>query len=423
MEGFIVNTTNVNNCANDIQGYGDRIKDLQDSVRSIRLGMRHKLSAREQIDRTLRGIEERMLDEAVLMSSLDQALEHIAEAYRSTERKLVTEGIRRSAGGQAVTEQQQAMMDQYMQAAIFDILQEDQFSQEAWENASIEERKEILNSFLDRMEKEMGISLEDIQFRSGEDLGYNGAYNYADNYIALNEEILNSGDPSGAMTTLMHEARHAYQHAACENPDQFLVTADTIQGWQDSSDNYKSYLQDGKYSDILSEIDAHDFAGQELKKGYVSLAGGIGDGAEMYQIVTYKGLWEGFKQMVGWDQNMQAAEEEFAFWRKIPVIGPLINKPIKSAETIDNIATKYVETADAEGIDAANAGFLYEDIPAAGVRDIKATVKADVADTPAKRIFWNLGAIVKESYKESKNVDWKGAWEKDIEGLKSLWPW
>lgn len=420
MEGFMVDTTNVNNCANDIRGYGDRIKDLQDSVRSIRTGMRHKLSARGQIERTLRGIGDRMLDEAALMSSLDQALAHIAESYRRTERGLVTEGIRRSAGGQVVTEQQQAMMDQYMQAAIGDILQEDQFSQEAWENASIEERKEILNSFLDRMEKEMGISLEDIQFRSGEDLGYNGAYNYADNYIALNEAILNSGDPNGAMTTLMHEARHAYQHAACENPEQFLVTADAIQGWQDSSDNYKSYLQDGKYSDILSEIDAHDFAGQELKKGYVPLAGEIGDGAEMYQIVTHKGLWEDFKQMVGWDQNVQAAKEELG---KIPVIGPFIYKRIKSVETVDDIVTKYVETADAEGIDAANAGFLYEDIPAAGVREIKATVKADVADTPAKRIIWNLGAIIKESCKESKNVDWKGAWEKDIEGLKILWPW
>lgn len=282
MEGFMVNTTNVNNCANDIQGYGGRIKDLQDSVRSIRLGMRHKLSSKEDIDRTLRRIEDRMLEEAALMSSLDQALAHIAEAYRRTERGLVTEGIRRSAGGQAVTEQQQAMMDQYMQAAIFEIRQEDQFSQEAWENASVEERKEILNRFLDRMEQEMGISLGDIQFRSGEDLGYNGAYNYADNYIALNEAILNSGDPSGAMTTLMHEARHAYQHAACENPEQFLVTADTIQGWQDSADNYKGYLQGGKYSDISSEIDAHNFAGQEMKGGYVLLTSGMGDGPEMY---------------------------------------------------------------------------------------------------------------------------------------------
>ena len=118
MEGFMVDTTNVNNCANDIRGYGDRIKDLQDSVRSIRTGMRHKLSARGQIERTLRGIGDRMLDEAALMSSLDQALAHIAESYRRTERGLVTEGIRRSAGGQVVTEQQQAMMDQYMQAAI-----------------------------------------------------------------------------------------------------------------------------------------------------------------------------------------------------------------------------------------------------------------------------------------------------------------
>ncbi len=384
MEGFMVNTTNVNNCANDIQGYGDRIKGLKDSVSSIRLGMRHKLSARGQIERTLRGIEDRMLDEAALMSSLDQALEHITEAYRRTERGLVTEGIRRSAGGQAVTEQQQAMMDQYMQAAIGDILQEDQFSQEAWENASIEERKEILNSLLDRMEKEMGISLEDIQFRSGEDLGYNGAYNYADNYIALNEEILNSGDPSGAMTTLMHEARHAYQHAACENPEQFLVTADTIQGWQDSSDNYKSYLQDGKYSDILSEVDAYDFAGQELKKGYVPLAGGIGDGAEMYQI-TYKDILKILKQGTGSDQSMQAAKEESARWKNIPFIGPWINKWIKSAEVIDDTITKYAETADEEGIDAANAGFLYEDIPEAGMSEIKATVKTD-----AKRNFWRL---------------------------------
>ena len=73
------------------------------------------------------------------MSSLDKALEHIVAAYRRTERDLVTEGIRRSGNGQTVTEQQQMMMDQYMQAAIFDIMQEDQFSQEAWANASIED--------------------------------------------------------------------------------------------------------------------------------------------------------------------------------------------------------------------------------------------------------------------------------------------
>lgn len=137
MEGFMVETTKVNNCAYDIQGYGKRIKDLQDSVRSIRLGMRHKLSAKEQIGRALRGIEDRMLDEAALMSSLDQALDHIAASYRRTERDLVTEGIRRLGNGPTVTEQQQMLMDQYMQAAIFDILQEDPFSQEAWANGRV----------------------------------------------------------------------------------------------------------------------------------------------------------------------------------------------------------------------------------------------------------------------------------------------
>ena len=310
MEGFMVNTTNVNNCAYDIQGYGGRIKDLQESVRSIRTGMRHKLSARGQIERTLRGIEDRMLEEAALMSSLDKALEHIVAAYRRTERDLVTEGIRRSGNGQTVTEQQQRMMDQYMQAAIFDIMQEDQFSQEAWANASIEERKEILNSFLDRMEQEMGISLDEIQFRSGEGLGYNGSYNYADNYISINEALLSAGDPRDALTTLMHESRHAYQHTVCENPDRYLVAADTIQGWQDGFGDYQGDLRDGKYSTNLNEIDAHGFAGQELPKGHVPLAGGIGDGAEMYSVRAEIGTarsYRGTADLTGYGDPMANA--------------------------------------------------------------------------------------------------------------------
>ncbi len=421
MEGFMVNTTNVNNCANDIQGYGDRIKGLKDSVSSIRLGMRHKLSARGQIERTLRGIEDRMLDEAALMSSLDQVLAHIAEAYRRTERGLVTEGIRRSAGGQAVTEQQQAMMDQYMQAAIGDILQEDQFSQEAWTNASIEERKELLDRFLDRMEKEMGISLEDIQFRSGEDLGYNGAYNYEDNYIAINEALLKGDDPRAVMSTLVHEGRHAYQHAVCENPNQFLVTADTIQGWQDSSDHYREYLRDGKYSAILSEVDAHNFAGQELPKGHVLLTSGMGDGAEMYNATNTSPL-DLFLNVIWGDKTQKAAKEQIDAMPNDPFgVKKQVSTYYNDMEYMEQTLTGYEETMYKDGYDAANKE-LYKDMAQFGGNKALSGAKADIRQNVKSSsvegfVAWEAAEKVERDLGKTSLGE---AFKKDKERLKAM---
>ena len=77
------------------------------------------------------------------------------------------------------------------------------------------------------------------------------------------------------MTTVVHELRHAYHHAAVDNPTRFQVSQETIDAWKDSFDNYRDtgdFMDDygmsrqeayDAYRNQDVERDARWFAGQD----------------------------------------------------------------------------------------------------------------------------------------------------------------
>ena len=96
---------------------------------------------------------------------------------------------------------------------------------------------------------------------------------YINEWVLKNAGIGNTLDSYDLMTTIVHELRHKYQRDACANPDQFVVTEETIQSWQENIDNYKNkseFEEDGMgareafkaYRDQTIEKDARRFAGE-----------------------------------------------------------------------------------------------------------------------------------------------------------------
>lgn len=320
MEGFKVNTGYLNNIVSaNLNDYENIIEKLENEVDLVSKNLRNKIAVEGEIKRRLRIINKHLLDEAAAMSSLREALSHIAGYYKNAERKIVIRGMTPFSGGQDVTAEQQAMMDQQMQSAIYSALQEDErFSEAAWKNASNEERKEILNDLLLRIESEMGISIGDVEYRNDLPADQLGSYLYDKNRIVINENLLSEKDSYKEMTTvLMHESRHAYQHAVCENPDQFIVSKENINKWEDSAANYHEYMKQGDYFSIVSEVDARNFAGQEQRIGekVYFASGKNGNDREMYSkrafvaegsIYTVEGNYK--SSTIGYGQEIKATD-------------------------------------------------------------------------------------------------------------------
>jgi len=92
----------------------------------------------------------------------------------------------------------------------------------------------------------MGLSIGAINYTYSESENgyYNcGSYTPNTNTVSINEWVVEGNDGINSyklLTTVVHELRHAYQHAACDNPDQYVVSDETINTWRESFNNYKS---------------------------------------------------------------------------------------------------------------------------------------------------------------------------------------
>lgn len=243
-------------------------------------------------------LESRLLDEAVQMDTLAAALEKVIAQYRAAEAGILAQGFgdgmpdavqsdsetsdsgfwtwfrsvlvsigivkaekQTRVEGEAVTKYQEKEMDRYMQNEIGKVLKEERFQEKTWKKADVDERKQILNEYLQKVAAVMGISIGGISYIYRESQnGYVtlGQYSSSTHTISINEWILENWSAKDSYTltkTIVHEMRHAYQHAVCENPEQFVVTEETIQAWQDSFDNYKS--QSGFMAEGMSESKAY----------------------------------------------------------------------------------------------------------------------------------------------------------------------
>ena len=322
MANFGVKFSDIENSIEVLSHYAVQLDQIKQELTSSRRNIINTGSSLYRMNCVLYNIEKSVMDKALGMRSLSEALEEISSYYRNAERKvvsansgiagntdmsdssdgksdffsdawkkirdiLVSWGIIKAekqtrTPGEAVTKAQQKEMDKYLQNEISGLLKKEQYSRKTWENASVDERKDILNRYLQEVAAIMGLEIGEINYTySGMSNGtYNmGAYSPDMNAVYINEWVLENGGQNGVkdsyelMTTIAHEMRHAYQYAACENPDQFVVTEETIRLWQDSIDRYKSqkgFMADGMnaqeayeaYRNQDIEVDARWFAKQ-----------------------------------------------------------------------------------------------------------------------------------------------------------------
>ena len=100
-----------------------------------------------------------------------------------------------------------------------------------------------------------------------------GAYNPVNNTITLNRDLLKKENPDKLMSTILHEARHAYQHYSVEHPDRVSVNAETIAEWKENFDYYIRPEYDfNAYVNQPVEVDADCFANLAMYAGCSLLA-------------------------------------------------------------------------------------------------------------------------------------------------------
>lgn len=88
-----------------------------------------------------------------------------------------------------------------------------------------------------------------------------GAYNNERNKITLNKLLLEEENPRKIIRTLLHEARHAFQHFAVEHPWRAKPDESNVYSWEFNIENYiKSEVDFDMYRSQDIEADADAFA-------------------------------------------------------------------------------------------------------------------------------------------------------------------
>jgi|GEM_PF-2745191 len=133
--------------------------------------------------------------------------------------------------------------DLQMQMQIAALLKEARFSEEEWKDASEKERMKILQEFYEEVRLIMGISSnKDIVFTSipqpAEGFDLLGTYSHSETLLRLNSDMLNDPDSFDFFITVIHEARHAYQREAVDDPGCHVVSEETRGVWEENFDNY-----------------------------------------------------------------------------------------------------------------------------------------------------------------------------------------
>lgn len=323
MTEFSIKFSNVENSIEVLSHYAVQLREIEQEVSGVKRNLRGLGSSTYRIYSSISGIDRTVLDHALSMSSLSEALEKICAYYRCTENNIVSSrnrilwttddngfsditsnvintinsiwnsirsllvswGIIRAekqirVPGEDVTAAQEQEMDLYMKREIEKLLTQERYSEETWKAASQEERENILNEYLQEVAAIMGLEIGLIDFKNLEatEDGYvRGKYSYTNNSVLINTWVMQDGNVSDSyvlLSTVVHELRHAYQYTACSNPEQFVVTEETIQKWQDSFDHYKGqseFMEQGMtaeeayeaYRNQDVEVDARWFAGQD----------------------------------------------------------------------------------------------------------------------------------------------------------------
>jgi len=119
------------------------------------------------------------------------------------------------------------------------------FNRIRWDNASPAGRQRILNDFFAQVNGILGhIPRYALAFRDL-DAGTSGRYNRRTGLITINTRYLQDDSSlqmiencEEAMFTVIHEARHEFQHNATRSSTSFRVSVETRNHWRDNMNRY-----------------------------------------------------------------------------------------------------------------------------------------------------------------------------------------
>jgi hypothetical protein len=296
MTGFDVDPHLLTCCGEEVLGYADEISQVAESVRIILGGMNYSYSGSAEYARSLARISGSMMHDALRCRNLGSALKYIASQYQEADN--VAAGIHnpavfmreaRHAAGMGVLENlgldddyyrqqagleaggldrmQERVMDQYLSEQCRGLLNEERYSERTWQNATPEERREMMESFILEINHIMGTDVDrNVTFVSisGSTRGF---YDPDTNAVTINSRYLSMPEGQGyaIMRTMIHEMRHCYQHTAAQNAETFVVGTETLEQWRYNFDHYRSTSDGYTYDEYVSqpiEWDAKNFAGQ-----------------------------------------------------------------------------------------------------------------------------------------------------------------
>lgn len=302
MGDFYINTDKVIQSSQDIISSAKRLKVLKDSLENIKLGGGLDDSSRKIKDKSINRILENVSDEAAKMNSLGDALKIIADTYQETEKSIVSieckiissSNLNAKYTNQGTdkrnwwnkfwdwitnkepdaydtsTMEQEKAADAAIKKELWDVLQNEKYSQENWDDSSIDERKQILQDYMNEVIDIYGLQDVKSNIKWDPDAEYNnneitwGYYTHRKHSVTLNEKALTDSvgnwDSYDLLETVSHELRHANQHEAVDHPTKYMVSKETIDIWEENFDNYISSETDyDQYREQPVEVDARDF--------------------------------------------------------------------------------------------------------------------------------------------------------------------
>lgn len=173
----------------------------------------------------------------------------------------------------------QESSDGKMKERISEINQKEAYSYERWEKATMEERKQILGSYLLELKGVYDVPIEENieYFTEIPDENGNvrvGSYRRSENRIRMNEYMLKETKNYSlekvyeeSLDKISHEMRHAYQYYSIEYPERYIVPKVKMEEWDRNFKNYMTVKKDGmvSYKKQPVESDAREF--EMIKKG------------------------------------------------------------------------------------------------------------------------------------------------------------
>ena len=242
------------------------------SSKSINQNQKERQEIDNEVSRYLNGErlttanQRRIAEILVRRKELCESLEHLNKTvseYNSRHLKYPIDNLY-SDISISFSRDEEKMYDLSMQSQVKNLLSSNQYSETTWNNSSLEERRNILNNLLSDVSGVLGVNVNsNIQFDKFNSIYRLGEYHHSDKTIHLNATVLERYNSYELLNTIVHETRHAYQHAAIDNPNLYVVSNETISQWKNNINDYTEPAEGyNSYYEQPIEWDANGFMGK-----------------------------------------------------------------------------------------------------------------------------------------------------------------